>query len=85
MTPRTTRSRFLWLLNNTLNRLTSETARSGHGPLSLIRASDANLAPPNCRRAQRCRDLVDAMLDAMVHDHAPAGGSDVRYQLTFSP
>ena len=30
-------------------------------------------------------DLVDAILDAMVHEHAPAGGSDVRYQLTLSP
>ena len=30
-------------------------------------------------------NLVDAILDAMVHDHAPAGGSDVRYQLTLSP
>ena len=37
MTPRTTRSRFLWLLNNTLNRATSRIARSGHGPFSLIR------------------------------------------------
>jgi deazaflavin-dependent oxidoreductase (nitroreductase family) len=33
----TARSRFLWLLNNTLNRVTSEIARSGHGPFSLIR------------------------------------------------
>jgi deazaflavin-dependent oxidoreductase (nitroreductase family) len=31
------RSRFLWLLNNTLNRLTSQIARSGRGPFSLIR------------------------------------------------
>jgi deazaflavin-dependent oxidoreductase (nitroreductase family) len=29
--------RFLWLLNNTLNRVTSRVARSGHGPFSLIR------------------------------------------------
>jgi deazaflavin-dependent oxidoreductase (nitroreductase family) len=27
----------LWLLNNTLNRVTSQIARSGHGPFSLIR------------------------------------------------
>lgn len=32
-----TRSRFLWLLNNTLNRATSQVARSGRGPFSLIR------------------------------------------------
>ena len=37
MAQRTTRSRFLWLLNNTLNRVTSQIARSGHGPFSLIR------------------------------------------------
>jgi deazaflavin-dependent oxidoreductase (nitroreductase family) len=29
--------RFLWLLKNTLNRLTSRVARSGHGPFSLVR------------------------------------------------
>ena len=34
---RTTRRRFLWLLNNTLNRVTSQIARSGYGPFSLIR------------------------------------------------
>jgi hypothetical protein len=34
---RTARSRFLWLLNNTLNRVTSQIARSGRGPVSLIR------------------------------------------------
>ena len=32
-----TRSHFLWLLNHTLNRVTSRIARSGHGPFSLIR------------------------------------------------
>ena len=37
MAQRTTRSRFLWLLNKTLNRVTSQVARSGHGPFSLIR------------------------------------------------
>jgi deazaflavin-dependent oxidoreductase (nitroreductase family) len=37
MTHRTTRSRSLWLLNNTLNRVTSQVARSGHGPFSLVR------------------------------------------------
>jgi deazaflavin-dependent oxidoreductase (nitroreductase family) len=37
MAQRTPRSRFLWLLNNTLNRATSRIARSGHGPFSLIR------------------------------------------------
>ena len=31
------RTRLLWLLNNTLNRLTARLARSGHGPFSLIR------------------------------------------------
>lgn len=31
------RSRFLWLLKNTLNRVTSRIARSGYGPFSLIR------------------------------------------------
>ena len=34
---RTARSRFLWLLNKTLNRVTSQVARSGDGPFSLIR------------------------------------------------
>ena len=33
----TPRKRFLWLLNNTLNRVTTEIARSGRGPFSLIR------------------------------------------------
>jgi deazaflavin-dependent oxidoreductase (nitroreductase family) len=37
MAQRSARSRFLWLLNNTLNRLTSQIARSGRGPFSLIR------------------------------------------------
>jgi deazaflavin-dependent oxidoreductase (nitroreductase family) len=37
LSKRATRTRFLWLLNNTLNRVTSEVARSGHGPFSLIR------------------------------------------------
>jgi deazaflavin-dependent oxidoreductase (nitroreductase family) len=37
MARRTTRSRFFWLLNNTLNPVTSRIARSGHGPFSLIR------------------------------------------------
>jgi deazaflavin-dependent oxidoreductase (nitroreductase family) len=37
MAHRTTRSRLFWLLNNTLNRVTSQIARSGHGPFSLIR------------------------------------------------
>src|SRR5881275_2181866 len=37
MAQRTTRGRLLWLLNNTLNRVTSQAARSGHGPFSLIR------------------------------------------------
>jgi deazaflavin-dependent oxidoreductase (nitroreductase family) len=31
------RKRFLWLVNNTLNRMTTPLARSGHGPFSLIR------------------------------------------------
>jgi deazaflavin-dependent oxidoreductase (nitroreductase family) len=29
--------RFLWLLNHTLNRVTSRIARTGHGPFSLVR------------------------------------------------
>lgn len=33
----TARSRLLWVLNNTLNRVTSRAGRSGHGPFSLIR------------------------------------------------
>lgn len=37
MTRPTTRSRLLWLLNNTLNRVTSEIARSRYGPFSLVR------------------------------------------------
>jgi deazaflavin-dependent oxidoreductase (nitroreductase family) len=37
MARRTTRSRFLWFLNHTLNRLTGHVARSRHGPFSLIR------------------------------------------------
>ncbi len=31
------RARFLWVLNNTLNRATTPLARSGRGPFSLIR------------------------------------------------
>jgi deazaflavin-dependent oxidoreductase (nitroreductase family) len=31
------RRRFLWLVNNTLNRVTTRVARSGHGPFSLVR------------------------------------------------
>jgi deazaflavin-dependent oxidoreductase (nitroreductase family) len=31
------RKRFLWVVNNTLNRVTIPLARSGHGPFSLIR------------------------------------------------
>ena len=31
------RARFLWVLNNTLNRVTTPLARNGHGPFSLIR------------------------------------------------
>jgi deazaflavin-dependent oxidoreductase (nitroreductase family) len=31
------RRRYLWVLKNTLNRMTSRMARSGHGPFSLIR------------------------------------------------
>jgi deazaflavin-dependent oxidoreductase (nitroreductase family) len=31
------RKRFFWVLNNTLNRVTTPLARSGHGPFSLIR------------------------------------------------
>jgi deazaflavin-dependent oxidoreductase (nitroreductase family) len=31
------RRRFLWLLKNSLNRVTSRLARSGHGPFSLVR------------------------------------------------
>jgi hypothetical protein len=31
------RKRYLWLLNNSLNRVTSRIARSGHGPFSLVR------------------------------------------------
>ena len=31
-----TRSHILWLLNHTLNRVTSRIARSGHGPFSLF-------------------------------------------------
>ena len=37
MNPPTTQSRILWLLNNTLNRVTSEIARSRYGPFSLVR------------------------------------------------
>jgi deazaflavin-dependent oxidoreductase (nitroreductase family) len=33
----TARSRFLWLVNHMLNRVTSRVARSGRGPFSLIR------------------------------------------------
>jgi deazaflavin-dependent oxidoreductase (nitroreductase family) len=31
------RARFFWVLKNTLNRVTTPLARSGHGPFSLIR------------------------------------------------
>jgi deazaflavin-dependent oxidoreductase (nitroreductase family) len=37
MTGNAIRQRFLWLLKNTLNRITSLIARSGYGPFSLIR------------------------------------------------
>ncbi|MGO9884290.1 MAG: nitroreductase family deazaflavin-dependent oxidoreductase, partial [Solirubrobacteraceae bacterium] len=37
MTRDTIRKRFLWLLKNTLNRVTSRLARSGCGPFSLVR------------------------------------------------
>jgi hypothetical protein len=37
MTQYTIRERFLWVLKNTLNRVTTAMARSGHGPFSLIR------------------------------------------------
>jgi deazaflavin-dependent oxidoreductase (nitroreductase family) len=37
MAQHTTRGRLLWLLDNTLNRVTGQIARSGHGPFSLIR------------------------------------------------
>jgi deazaflavin-dependent oxidoreductase (nitroreductase family) len=37
MTRRTIRRRFFWMLNNTLNRVTSRMARTGHGPFSLVR------------------------------------------------
>jgi deazaflavin-dependent oxidoreductase (nitroreductase family) len=37
MTRNTVRGRFFWLLKNTLNRLTTRMARSGHGPFALIR------------------------------------------------
>ena len=37
MTQRSIRSRFLWVLNHTLNRVTGQIARSRHGPFSLIR------------------------------------------------
>jgi deazaflavin-dependent oxidoreductase (nitroreductase family) len=33
----TMRRRFLWLLKNTLNRLTTRVAKSGRGPFSLVR------------------------------------------------
>jgi deazaflavin-dependent oxidoreductase (nitroreductase family) len=33
----TLRTRFLWLLNHTLNRVTRRLARSGHGPFWLVR------------------------------------------------
>ena len=31
------RRQFLWVLNHTLNRITTPLAKSGHGPFSLIR------------------------------------------------
>lgn len=31
------RRRFLWVLNHTLNRITTPLAKSGHGPFSLVR------------------------------------------------
>jgi deazaflavin-dependent oxidoreductase (nitroreductase family) len=37
MSRSTIRKRFLWLLNNTLNRVTSRIARTRHGPFSLVR------------------------------------------------
>jgi deazaflavin-dependent oxidoreductase (nitroreductase family) len=37
MTPTAVRTRLLWLLDHTLNRVTRRLARTGHGPFSLIR------------------------------------------------
>ncbi|HUA70283.1 MAG TPA: hypothetical protein VMA96_04360 [Solirubrobacteraceae bacterium] len=37
MSRRSIRGRFLWLLQHTLNRVTSRIARTGHGPFSLVR------------------------------------------------
>lgn len=37
MTGTQLKRRFLWLLNNTLNRLTTRIARTGRGPFSLVR------------------------------------------------
>ena len=37
MSRHTARERFLWLLKNTLNRVTTRVARTRHGPFSLIR------------------------------------------------
>ena len=37
MTRTRIRTRFFWLLKNTLNRVTGQMARAGHGPFSLIR------------------------------------------------
>lgn len=37
MTAGPVKRRFLWLLTNTLNRLTKRLARSGHGPFALVR------------------------------------------------
>jgi deazaflavin-dependent oxidoreductase (nitroreductase family) len=33
----TLRSRYLWVLKNTLNRVTTRLARTGHGPFSIVR------------------------------------------------
>ena len=41
MSPSAIRSRFLWRLNNTLNRLTSRMARTGRGPFSLSSSTTA--------------------------------------------
>jgi deazaflavin-dependent oxidoreductase (nitroreductase family) len=37
LTSHSVRKRFLWVIKNTVNRVTTPVARSGHGPFSLIR------------------------------------------------
>jgi hypothetical protein len=55
MTRTRIRTRFFWLLKNTLNRVTSRMARAGHGPFSLIR----HVGPKSGRTYETLRERTE--------------------------